>query len=119
MLCSGARASRSWANANRETVLRFLKAVTEGIAMMKKDRTVAFKAMENWYGINDTEVQSVIYYGAREMPRAPYPNVEGVKKVMELYDSNSMSRNKPEDFYDSSFIRELEESGFIASLYDE
>ena len=119
MLCSGARASRSWANANRETVLRFLKAVTEGIAMMKKDRTLAFKSMENWYGITDTEVQSVIYYGAREMPRAPYPNVAGVKKVMELYDSNSMRRHQPEDFYDSSFIRELEESGFIASLYDE
>jgi ABC-type nitrate/sulfonate/bicarbonate transport system substrate-binding protein len=118
MLCSGARASRSWANANRDTVLRFLKALTEGIALMKKDRTVAFRSMEKWYGFDDTEVQSVIYYGAREMPRAPYPNVEGVKKVMELYDSNSMRRHKPEDFYDSSYIRELEESGFVDSLYE-
>jgi ABC-type nitrate/sulfonate/bicarbonate transport system substrate-binding protein len=117
MLCSGARASRSWANANRDTVLRFLKAVTEGIAMMKKDRTVAFQSMEKWYGFTDPEVKSVVYYGAREMPQAPYPNAAGVKKVMQLYDSNSMRRNKPEDFYDESFIRELEESGFIESLY--
>jgi hypothetical protein len=29
-----------------------------------------------------------------------------------------MRRNKPEDFYDDSFIRELEESGFIDSLYE-
>ena len=117
MLCSGARASRSWADANRDTVLRFLKAVAEGIALMKKDRNVAFRSMEKWYGLADPEVKSVVYYGAREMPRAPYPNVAGVKKVMELYDSNSMRRNKPEDFYDDSFIRELEESGFIESLY--
>jgi NitT/TauT family transport system substrate-binding protein len=118
MLCSGARASRSWANANRDTVVRFLKALAEGIALMKKDRNIAFRSMEKWYGFADPEVKSVIYYGAREMPRAPYPNVAGVKKVMELYDSNSMRRNKPEDFYDDSFIRELEESGFIDSLYE-
>jgi ABC-type nitrate/sulfonate/bicarbonate transport system substrate-binding protein len=117
MLCSGARASRSWANANRDTVLRFLKAVTEGIALMKQDRNVAFRSMEKWYGLADSEVKGVVYYGAREMPRAPYPNIAGVKKVMELYDGNSMRRNKPEDFYDDSFIRELEESGFIESLY--
>jgi len=117
MLCSGARARRSWANANRETVTRFLKAVVEAIAMMKKDRSVAFASMGKWYGFSDPEVLTAIYNGAREMPRAPYPNVAGVKKVMELYDSNAMRRYKPEDFYDDSYIRELEESGFIDSLY--
>ena len=117
MLCSGARASRSWANNNRETVIRFLKSVVEAIAMMKKDKTVAFSSMAKWYGFTDYEVQSIIYNGAVEMPRAPYPNVEGIKKVMELYDSNAMRRYKAEDFYDDSFMKELDESGFIDNLY--
>jgi len=36
---------------------------------------------------------------------------------MELYDSAAMRRFKPEDFYDDSFMKELDESGFIDSLY--
>jgi hypothetical protein len=43
--------------------------------------------------------------------------VEGIKKAMELYDSNEMRRHKPEDFYDDRFIRELDQSGYIDSLY--
>ena len=34
-----------------------------------------------------------------------------------LYDNAAMRRFKPEDFYDDSFMKELEQSGFIASLY--
>jgi hypothetical protein len=44
--------------------------------------------------------------------------VAGIKKIMELYDSNEMRKYKPEDFYDDSFIRELDESGYIDSLYE-
>ena len=29
-----------------------------------------------------------------------------------------MRRYKPEDFYDDSFVRELDKSGFVDSLYD-
>ncbi len=115
--CSGVNASRSWARNNRETVLRFLKAVVEAISMMKKNKYVAFKAMEKWYGFTDYEVQQILYDGAREMPRKPYPALDGIKKTMQLYDSAQMRRYKPEDFYDDSFIRELDESGFIDKLY--
>ena len=118
MLCSGVWASRSWANNNRETVHRFLKSLVEAIAMMKQDKTVAFQAISKWYKFTDYEMQGIIYNGAVEMPRAPYPNVEGIKKTMELYDSNAMRRYKAEDFYDDSFIRELDESGYIDSLYE-
>ena len=37
--------------------------------------------------------------------------------MMELYDSAAMRRFKVEDFYDDSFMKELDESGFIDSLY--
>jgi hypothetical protein len=52
-----------------------------------------------------------------KLPRKPYPNVEGIKKVMELYDSAGMRMHKPEDFYDDSFMKEIDQSGFIDSLY--
>ena len=115
--CSGVTASRAWAAKNRDTVIRFLKAVTEATAMMKADRAVAFKAIEKWYGFTDFEVKQIIYSGAAEMSRKPYPAIEGIKKTMQLYDSAAMRRYKPEDFYDSSYIRELDESGFLDKLY--
>ncbi len=117
--CSGVNASRSWAHNNRDTVLRFLKALTEAISLMKKDKYVAFKAIAKWYRFTDSEVQQIIYDGAVEMPRKPYPAVDGIKKTMELYDSAQMRRFKPEDFYDDSFMKELDESGFIDRLYSQ
>jgi len=37
---------------------------------------------------------------------------------MEIYDSNEMRRYTPEDFYDDSLMRELDESGFLDRLYE-
>ena len=36
---------------------------------------------------------------------------------MELYNYHEMRRHQPEDFYDGSFVRELDQNGFIDSLY--
>ena len=51
------------------------------------------------------------------MERKPYPSIEGIKKAMQLYDSAAMRRFKPEDFYDSSYMKELDDSGFLDKLY--
>ncbi len=53
----------------------------------------------------------------RSFPRKPYPCYDGVKKTMEVYDSNEMRRHTPHDFYDDSLMRELDESGFLDRLY--
>jgi ABC-type nitrate/sulfonate/bicarbonate transport system substrate-binding protein len=115
--CNGVWASKSWAHANHDAVIGYLKAVIEAIAMMKKDKEVAFRAIAKYYKIPDREQQQVIYNGAAEMPRAPYPAVEGIKNAIGLYDSPGMRRYKLEEFYDDSFIKEIEASGFIANLY--
>jgi NitT/TauT family transport system substrate-binding protein len=115
--CNGIWTSRSWAHAHHDTVIAFLKAVTEAISMMKKDKEVPFRAIAKYYKITDREQQQVIYNGAAEMPRKPYPAVDGIKRVMELYNNAAMRRFKPEDFYDDSFMKELDTSGFIDNLY--
>ena len=114
---SGVNASESWLRDNRESARRFIKSLVEAIALMKKDKDVAFRAMAKWYNITDPQKQELIYAGAAEMPSKPYPSVAGIKKMMEVYDSNEMRKHKPEDFYDDSFVRELDESGFVDSLY--
>jgi len=49
-----------------------------------------------------------MYDSAMEMASKPYPTVDGIKLTMELYDSNEMRQQKPEDFYDNSFVRVLD-----------
>lgn len=115
--CNGVTASKSWAHANKPTVMAFLKAIVEAIALMKQDENYAFRSMTKWYGFKDAEQLSIIYNGAVDMPRLPFPAVAGVKRVMELYDTGPMNRFKPEDFYDDSFMKEIEASGFVNTLY--
>jgi NitT/TauT family transport system substrate-binding protein len=115
--CNGVTVSRAWAEANRPTLIAFLKAVVEAISLMKKDKAYAFRSMEKWYGFDDPEQLQIIYDGAVDMPKLPFPAVAGVKRVMELYDTGPMNRFKPEDFYDESYMKEIEQSGFVETLY--
>ena len=48
-----------------------------------------------------------------------YPTLEGIKNILEpLAKTDPKAKtSEPEDFVDMSFIKELDESGFIADLY--
>ena len=66
----------------------------------------------------DLDFAEARYNRTDYIPRKPYPCYEGIRNTMELHDSNEMRRYTPEDFYDDSLMRELDESGFIDSLYN-
>lgn len=114
---SGLVSTKKFVRENPEAVRRFVKSIVEAIALMKQNREVAFKGLAKWYGVSDREKQNANYLVLDTLPNKPYPAVDGIRKTMELYDSLSMRRRKPEDFYDDRFVRELDESGFIDSLY--
>lgn len=118
-LCSGVSASSTWLKqpGNRDKALRFLKATLEGIALMHKNDPVTMKALGHWWGVPDREIQRRMLLTGKEIPRKPYPAVDGIKLVMRLYDSPEMRKYKAEDFYDDTLMRELDKSGFIDNLY--
>ncbi len=88
------------------------------IALVKRNKQAAFSAMAKWYSVTDPEKQAHFYREVSNLPRKPYPSVDGIKKVMEIYNTHEMRRYKPEDFYNDSFVRELDKSGFIDGLYN-
>lgn len=114
---SGVNASRRWIQSNRDTVRRFIRSTVEALALLKRDKDIVLSAMAKWYGITDRERQEFLYRDFTKLARKPYPSVAGIKKTMELYNTLGMRQYQPEDFYDDSFVRELDESGFIDSLY--
>ncbi len=119
IVCSGVSVTQSWLSKgnNRDKAKRFLMALVESIALMKKDQAVVNRAIGKWYAITDTRRQQLMWEGAKEMPAKPYPAVAGIKKVMELFNYHEMRLHKAEDFYDDSLMREIDKSGFIDGLY--
>jgi ABC-type nitrate/sulfonate/bicarbonate transport system substrate-binding protein len=114
---SGVNALKDWLPNNREAASRFVKSTVDALALIRNDKEAAFAAMAKWYGIRDARAQEHIYAQAVQLPAKPYPAVEGIKTMMEIYDYHEMRMHKPEDFYDASFITELDKSGYIDGLY--
>ena len=58
-------------------------------------------------------------YVTRYLPRAPYASLDGVRTILEeigLTTPEALSQD-PARFVDDRFVRELDASGFIGSLY--
>jgi NitT/TauT family transport system substrate-binding protein len=108
---------RAWLEENRDTAGRFIKSSVEAIALLKNDKQAAFRTLRKWFQLTDPELLEYFYREAEKLPSKPYPPYEGLKKVMEIYDSHEMRKYTLEHFYDDSFMRELDESGYIDSLY--
>jgi hypothetical protein len=53
------------------------------------------------------------------LPKKQYPTIEGLKFILApLAEKDAKARAaKPEDFADLSFIKELDQSGYIDNLY--
>ena len=110
-------AERNWLKGNRDTAARFVKSAVEAIALMKTDRRAFDAALAKWFNIKDSTTQERMFHEVAEIPKKPYPAVDGIKNTMAIYDSPEMRKHKPEDFYDSSFITDLDRSGAIDRLY--
>jgi NitT/TauT family transport system substrate-binding protein len=115
---SGVNISRAWLKNNQEAASRFVKSTVDAVALVKLNKKAAFSAMAKWYNVTDPKKQEYFYREVSNLPRKPYPSVEGIRKVMEIYTYHEMRKYKPEDFYDNSFIHQLDQSGYIDSLYN-
>ncbi len=114
---SGWVVDREWYKNNQAAARAFIKTGIEAIAIIKQDRAKAEQTMINWYGMDNAEARALFYAELLKMEEKPYPPYEGIKMIMRLYDGLEMRKYKPEFFYDDTIIRELDESGFIDSLY--
>ena len=113
---SGVMAERKWLAANRDTATRFVKAAVDAVALMKHDRGVFNASLAKWFNIKDPVTQERMYGFVDEFPDKPYPSVEGIKAMMALYDSAAMRAHRAEDFYDSSFVQDLDRSGYLDAV---
>ena len=113
--------SRQYAKANRDLVLRYLRAYLEGTHRLLTDREMGIKALRRYGGVQDTELLAATYdlFTAKYIKKVPTLTVKAVQNALNLIaETNPKARNrKPEEFMDTSFLEELEKSGFIKKLW--
>ena len=114
---SGVNVERTWFASHRDESQRFLKAMIEAYAMMKADKAVVRAALAKWYNITDAKQQDGMYAQVVATPKKPYPAIEGIKLVKELFNHRELKRREASYFYDASLIEELDKSGFIDGVY--
>jgi ABC-type nitrate/sulfonate/bicarbonate transport system substrate-binding protein len=114
----GVATTRKVIQQKPETITRFLRAYTEAIAVIRRDKETALKALGKFLKTDNRQVLEGIYeeYGS-VFQRVPLMTKDEVKAVLDVAKSPKAQQAKPEDFYDNSFIQKLEVSGFINSLY--
>ena len=115
---SSVTANRKWLQAHPDEAARFVKATVEAIALTKTNKQVVFDALAKWFNITDREAQQRMYdQEISELPKKPYPSVDGIKKAMEVYSFREMTMHPAEYYYDARFMADLDKSGFIDKLY--
>jgi NitT/TauT family transport system substrate-binding protein len=105
---------------DREMIMNYMKAHLEGIALFKRDREFSKKVIKKTLRLDDDELINESYeiFSKAFIP-APYPNLAGMKTSYEYVAATrpEVWKHKPEEFADSSFVEELDKSGFIKQLY--
>ena len=113
--------TRSFLERNRRVVLNYSKAIIDGIGQMKSRKEDTLRIMAKYLRIDDRESLEAQYEENvnKLYSKKPYPTVAGVKAILDnLGIKEERARKaKTHQFVDLSIVKELDESGFIDSLY--
>lgn len=105
---------------DRDLVQRFVRAYVAGMHRYKTDRPLVLEVQQEYSGFRDQQIAEETYDATEPgFPRAPYPVTTGLQIVLD-----TMAQTNPRavaadarSVVDDSFVRELDESGYIAGLY--
>lgn len=100
----------------RDSVRRFLQAVTEGIYAFKTKPDVAKAVLRESNG--DDEVVGPLYERlVKSFRDYPVPESRGIQNVIDSLPTAKARGARGEDFTDASLMEEIRKSGFIDRLY--
>jgi ABC-type nitrate/sulfonate/bicarbonate transport system substrate-binding protein len=117
---TGLNTTRKLIATSPQLVRRAVKAIIDGIHLMRSDPAVAKRAIAKRMQIKDETELAESYELLRSFIQVkPYPSPEGFKTIFaELSKRVPAARNADaKDFIDSRFIEELDRSGYIDGLY--
>jgi len=120
---TGAATTRKFIKEHRDIVRRYVKSHVEAVHKLWTDKEATIRALGKYMG---SGLDREILEKSREnvmtealYSKKQYPSLEGLKTVIdELAERDPRAKSaKPEQFVDFTFIKELDQSGYIDGLY--
>jgi len=105
---------------NPDLVRRYLRAYVEAIHYYKTHKEDTIKIMQKYSRVDDRKFLDEAWdWHTKFMPEAPYPPAEGYQLVLQdMAEKNpKAAQANVKDYIDTRFVKELEDSGFIKTLY--
>jgi NitT/TauT family transport system substrate-binding protein len=107
---------------DRDTVMGVVRSYVEGIAFFKQNKDFSQKVLAKYFRTSDPEYLEGAYAIFKEdFISAPYPITKGLDAIYEIaaFRRPEIRSHKPAEFVDTSFVAELDKSGFIKRLYEQ
>jgi NitT/TauT family transport system substrate-binding protein len=112
--------SRAYLKAQPEVITRYMRAIVEGIYMVKQNPEPSIRALSKYLKIDDRETLEEVYKLYKEIyPQIPHPSPAAIQTQLTwMAEKDPRAKAaKPEQFIDGTIMREIEKSGFVARLY--
>lgn len=120
-LQNGVYTTRQSIKSKPDIVRRFVTAYVEGNHYIHTNPKGTQKIMQKYLqGFDDKTIEETYnMLVVKSTPKIPYPNKNGIQTVLNFMKKTvpEAATAKPDDFIEARFIKELEDSGFIARLY--
>jgi NitT/TauT family transport system substrate-binding protein len=112
--------TKTYVRNNHDTVIRVMKGFVEGLRFFRENRSFALKVTADFTRTSDMEAINAAYDLTLQLQdKLPFVNMKGVEfllKIMETRDQRAKNFD-PTAVVDSSFIEELEKTGFIDGVW--
>jgi NitT/TauT family transport system substrate-binding protein len=112
--------TRRFTRENENTARRFVKSMVEAIHYFKTHKQESIDIIARVFKTGDRESLEFAYNWAIDaIDRKPYPSIAGLKALLESIGTRDQRAKAvtPQDFVDSRFVKELDDSGYIDRLY--
>jgi NitT/TauT family transport system substrate-binding protein len=115
---SGVATRRTFARQQPERVKAYLRAYIAAIKIANEDAETSKRALARYLVTKDSAILDEAYQAFRGVfPRVPYVTEDYIKSVLAVSDNPKAAGANPADFFDSRFLKEIEDSGFVQELY--
>lgn len=117
---NGVYTSTRFIREHADIVRRYMRAYVEAIHFYKTRKEEAIKISQKYSRLDDRKAQEETWeWHTRYIPNAPYPPVDGYQLILQdIAEKNpKAAQANAKDYVDLRFVKELEDSGFIKSLY--
>lgn len=115
--------TRGFIKSHRDKVVRFLKGYLEGIAYFKQNRRESLDVVKKKLRLEASQERNLErafdLLNAKYYETLPYPSLRGVETVLGFVEKDHPRAKTadPKSFVDESLLREIEQSGFVKTLY--